>query len=195
MNTSVAVPTTIHKVRPCNRGRTPTFLSVSLFSPVPIKNSVAVRPILPRWLRAEKVGFRTGSSVLRSAARQKKTMNQGQRMRALLLSRTVVATDRGTIQERASQFHRSADGQRGGSILRSRSHDGTGVMNGKRCPKPELRLGHVKGEANHRKKEQRNRIKNKHGPERDRHFLFAGICNRADSGDGAASAYCRPHAD
>lgn len=40
----VQVPTTIHSVRPCKSGRSPTFFSVPLLRPVPIKNKVTVRP-------------------------------------------------------------------------------------------------------------------------------------------------------
>jgi len=45
---SVPAATMIHRAIPCRSGRRPTLLRVSLFSPVPIRNSVTVRPILPK---------------------------------------------------------------------------------------------------------------------------------------------------
>src|SRR5580693_5237822 len=94
---SVAVPTIIQRVTPWRRGRIPTCFRVFLFRPVPIRNSVTVRPILPRWLRVAKAGLNVGSNVFASAARQNSRMNQGHWMRALLLRAIAVATDRGTI--------------------------------------------------------------------------------------------------
>src|SRR5882757_1754190 len=41
------------------------------------------------------------------------------------------------------------------------------------------------------KNQQRDGIKNKNSAERYRHFLFVGLKNRADGGDGAPAANCR----
>jgi hypothetical protein len=51
----VVLPTMTHRIRPCSSGRTPTLASVFLFRPVPIRKSVTVKPILPRWLSAPNV--------------------------------------------------------------------------------------------------------------------------------------------
>src|SRR2546422_6487927 len=49
----------------------------------------------------------------------------------------------------------------------------------------------MKRVSNRRKNQQGNRIQNKDRAERHRHFLFIGLQDRADGGDGAAAANCR----
>src|SRR2546426_10053784 len=46
----------------------------------------------------------------------------------------------------------------------------------------------MKRVSNRRKNQQRDRIQNKNRAERHRHFLFIGLQDRADGGDGAAAA-------
>src|SRR5712691_12355513 len=53
----------------------------------------------------------------------------------------------------------------------------------------------MKRVSNRRKNQQGNRIQNKNRSERYRHFLFIGLKNRADGGDGAAAANRRARGD
>jgi hypothetical protein len=47
INHNEATPTKIHKITPCNIGRTPTCRTVAREIPVPIKYKVAVNPNFP----------------------------------------------------------------------------------------------------------------------------------------------------
>src|SRR5215469_937591 len=103
MSARVLVPTMVQRVSPWRSGRKPTRCVVFRLSPVPIRNSVTVRPLLPSWLRALKAWFQAGNTVFSRAARQKIKMNHGHWMRALDFNVRAVTKDRGTIQsERAS---------------------------------------------------------------------------------------------
>src|SRR5260370_7192955 len=86
ISTSVLVPTITHRVRPCSSGRTPTFLSVSLFRPAPIKNSVTVRPSLPRWFSAPNAGLNRGNTLLTNPTPQNNITTHAPPLRPLLFT-------------------------------------------------------------------------------------------------------------
>src|ERR1035441_5214390 len=68
-------------------------------------------------------------------------------------------------------------------------------MNRQRRPQTKLRLRQVKRISDDRKEKQRDGVEDENSSQRYGHLFFAGIRNRADGRDGAASANGRTSAD
>src|SRR5882672_7961228 len=81
------------------------------------------------------------------------------------------------------------------SVLRGGADDGAGVVNRQCGPESELRLRKMQRISDRRKNQKRDRIQNKNCAERNGHFLFIGLDDRANGGDGAAAANRRAGGD
>lgn len=68
-------------------------------------------------------------------------------------------------------------------------------MNRQRSPETKLRLRHVKRISDDRKEKQRDGVEDENSSQGYGHLFFAGIRNRADGRDSAASANGRTSAD
>ncbi len=115
MKYSEVSPTPSHKITPRSSGRHPTSFSVAREMPLPMRNSVAVRPSRPRVKNVLVAEGSAGRYVLASAARTKSPMNQGNWMwgrlpplagtfwkRLCLMA--AVASAKGTIQRARASF-------------------------------------------------------------------------------------------
>src|SRR6266704_2971718 len=90
--------------------------------------------------------------------------------------------------ESAGEFYGGADDQGLWAVFRGGADDGAGVVDRQRCPESELRLRKMEGVPDGRKNQQGDRIQNKNRAEGYRHFLFLGLKNGTNRGDGAAAA-------
>ena len=97
--------------------------------------------------------------------------------------------------ERAGEFYSGAYYQCLRAVFRGGTDDGARVVDRQRCPESELRLRKMKRVPEGRKNQQGNRIQNKNRAEGYRHFLFLGLKNGTNRGDGAAAANRRARRD
>src|SRR5213078_4396578 len=137
MKHSEVNPTPNHSSTPRRSGRQPTSFSVAREIPLPMRNSVAVRPRRPRWKSPFERCACVGRYVLKTAARIKNAMNQGNWRRERLCLMAAVA--------RASEFYGGADDQGLWAVFRGGADDGAGVVDRQRCPESELRLRKMEG--------------------------------------------------
>ena len=90
--------------------------------------------------------------------------------------------------QRARQLDGGADGQGHCAELCRRSNHGARIVNGEGCPKTKLGLRQVQHGSDRRKREQGDRVQHKYGSQGDGNLFFAGVGDRRNRRNGAASA-------
>ena len=98
------------------------------------------------------------------------------------------ADGHGDDPEGAGELDGCGDGEGDSSIARGGADDRAGVVDGESGPEAELGLGEMQGVADDGKDEERDRVEDEDGAHGDGHGFFAGIGDRGESGDGAATA-------
>src|ERR1700735_3900411 len=90
--------------------------------------------------------------------------------------------------KRASKLYGGADHQARRAVTGGGADHRTGVVNGQSGPQSKLLLRKMERPADPGKYEQSDRIQNKHGAHGNGDFFVAGLDDRSDGSDGAASA-------
>ncbi len=101
----------------------------------------------------------------------------------------------GNDPEGARQLDGGPDGQGDGPVAGGGPNHRAGVMDGQGRPESKLRLAQMQGGPDGRKEKEGHGVEDKDGAQGDGHLFFAGICHRAESGNGAAAADGGPGRD